>query len=32
MRYYFSGIGGIGMSSLALYKYYISGAENMWFK
>lgn len=29
MRYYFSGIGGIGMSSLALYKYYVSGAENV---
>lgn len=29
MRYYFSGIGGIGMSSLALYKYYISGADNV---
>ncbi len=29
MRYYFSGIGGIGMSSLALYKYYVSGVENV---
>lgn len=29
MKYYFSGIGGIGMSSLALYKAYKNGIENV---
>ena len=30
MKYYFSGIGGIGMSALALYKYYKEGKESVY--